>query len=355
MAGGIGSRLWPISTPDHPKQFIDVMGVGRSLIQLTVDRLKPICPVENMWVVTNEKYICIIKKQIPEIPVDNILAEPVARNTAPCIAYACRKIQQKHPNANIVVTPSDSLVINTTEYQRVLSKALSFTSDQEAIVTIGIKPSRPETGYGYIATLTGRGGAPAPDKAKPQVHVPFPEILKVDAFKEKPDLATAEQYLSSGNYYWNAGIFVWNIKTISKAISTFQPKLASIMDEMAPAFYTDKEKEVVDRLFPTCEKISIDYAVMEKSKEIYTLPAEIGWSDLGSWGSLRTLLSQDEDGNAKVGNDIRLYDCHGCIVHAADESKVVVQGLNGYIVAEKHGQLLVCSLKEEQRIRDLCK
>ncbi|MCI7424173.1 MAG: NTP transferase domain-containing protein, partial [Prevotella sp.] len=190
MAGGVGSRFWPMSTHDYPKQFIDVMGVGRSLIQLTVDRLKPICPVENMWVVTNEKYIRIVKEQIPDMPVDNILSEPEARNTAPCIAYACWKIQKKHPAANIVVTPSDALVINTTEYQRVLSKALSYTSDKEAIVTIGIKPSRPETGYGYIATadLTDVDG-----------------IYKVEAFKEKPDLTTAEHYLAAGNYYWNAG------------------------------------------------------------------------------------------------------------------------------------------------------
>lgn len=318
MAGGVGSRFWPMSSPDYPKQFIDVMGVGRSLIQLTVDRLKPICPVENMWVVTNEKYISIVKEQIPDMPADNILSEPEARNTAPCIAYACWKIQKKHPDAIIVVTPSDALVINISEYQRVLSKALSYTSDNNAIVTIGIKPSRPETGYGYIAAVEPTS---------------VDEIYKVEAFKEKPNLKTAEQYLAAGNYYWNTGI----------------------MDEMAPSFYTEQEKEVVGKLFPTCEKISIDYAVMEKSKEIYTLPAEFGWSDLGSWGSLRTLLPQDEAGNAKVGKDIRLYECKNCVVHAADESKVVVQGLNGYIVAEKNGQLLVCSLKEEQRIKEFGK
>ena len=329
MAGGIGSRFWPMSTPSFPKQFIDVMGVGKSLIQLTVERLEPICPAKNIWVVTNEKYADIVKEQIPDIPVDNILLEPEARNTAPCIAYACWKIQKQHPKANIVVTPSDALVINTTEYQRVLSKALDYTSGKEAIVTIGIKPSRPETGYGYIAA------------AEP---TNVDEIYKVEAFKEKPDFATAEKYLAAGGYYWNAGIFVWNVETISKAIRTFQPKLAGIMDEMSASFFTDKEKEVVGKLFPTCDKISIDYAVMEKSKEIYTLPAEFGWSDLGSWGSLRTLLPQDADGNAKVGNDIRLYECKNCVVHAADECKVVVQGLDGYIVAEKQGQLLVCSL-----------
>ena len=337
MAGGVGSRFWPMSTPDYPKQFIDVMGVGRSLIQLTVDRFKPICPVENIWVVTNEKYISIVREQIPDLPVDNILAEPEARNTAPCIAYACWKIQQKHPNANIVVTPSDALVINTTEYQRVLSKALSFTSDKEAIVTIGIKPSRPETGYGYIA-------ASEPTSVD--------EIYTVEAFKEKPNLETAAQYLAAGNYYWNAGIFVWNIETISKAIRTFQPNLAHIMDEMAPSFYTDKEKEVVGKLFPTCEKISIDYAVMEKSKDIYTLPADFGWSDLGSWGSLHTLLPQDDLHNATVGNNISLYDCKDCIVHTQEETQVVVQGLSGYIIAEKNNKLLICSLDHEQHIKD---
>ena len=340
MAGGVGSRFWPMSTPDCPKQFIDVMGVGQSLIQLTVERLKPICSVKNMWVVTNEKYISIVREQIPDMPVDNILAEPEARNTAPCIAYACWKIKQKHPTANIVVTPSDALVINTTEYQRVLSKALDFTSDKEAIVTIGIKPSRPETGYGYIASAESTS---------------VEEIYKVEAFREKPNLETAQQYLAADNYYWNAGIFVWNIDSISKAIRTYQPKLATIMDTMSSSFYTSKEKEVVGKLFPTCDKISIDYAVMEKAKDIYTLPAEFGWSDLGSWGSLRTLLPQDEDGNAKVGDDIQLYECKNCVVHAAEETKVVVQGLDNYIVAEKHGQLLVCSLKEEQRIKDFGK
>ena len=217
-----------------------------------------------------------------------------------------------------------------------LSKALSCTSDKIAIVTIGVKPSRPETGYGYIAA------------AEP---TSVDEIYKVEAFKEKPNLETAEQYLAAGNYYWNAGIFVWNTDAVSKAIRTIQPNLASIMDEMAPSFYTEQEKEVVGRLFPTCEKISIDYAVMEKSKEIFTLPVEFGWNDLDSLDSLRTLLPQDEDGNAKVGKDIRLYECKNCVVHVADESKVVVQGLDGYIVAEKNGQLLVCSLKEKQSIK----
>ena len=293
MAGGIGSRFWPMSTPEYPKQFIDVMGTGRTLIQMTVDRFAPICPMSNFWVVTSEKYIDIVKQQLPDIPAENILAEPEARNTAPCIGYACWKIKKHHANANIVVTPSDALVINTTEFQRVISDALKFTQSSNAIVTIGIKPSRPETGYGYIA---------ASDEKV------INEIVKVCEFKEKPDLATAEQYLAEGNYFWNAGIFVWNVNTITDAMQRYTPALATIMEEMSSSFYTSQEQELVGRLFPTCDKISIDYAVMEKSDDIYTLPAEFGWSDLGSWGSLRTLLPQTEEGNASVGLDVRFYN-----------------------------------------------
>lgn len=335
MAGGIGSRFWPMSTPEYPKQFIDVMGCGKSLIQLTVDRFAPLCPIQNFWVVTSEKYVEIVKQQLPELPESNILAEPVARNTAPCIAYACWKIKQHHPHANIVVTPSDALVINTTEFQRVIAEALDFTKERNAIVTIGIQPTRPETGYGYIC-------------AENQETT----IKKVSAFKEKPNLETAQQYLQAGNYFWNAGIFVWNVQTITGAIKRYTPSLAATMEQMSQSFFTEQETEVVKQLFPTCEKISIDYAVMEKADAIYTLPAEFGWSDLGSWGSLRTLLSQDEQGNAKVGNNIKLYNCSNTIVHTAEEKKVVVEGLDGYIIAEKNGALLICRLQEEQRIKE---
>lgn len=335
MAGGIGSRFWPMSTPEYPKQFIDVMGCGKSLIQLTVDRFAPLCPIQNFWVVTSEKYVEIVKQQLPELPESNILAEPVARNTAPCIAYACWKIKQRHPQANIVVTPSDALVINTTEFQRVIAEALDFTKESNAIVTIGIQPTRPETGYGYICAENQKTA-----------------IKKVSAFKEKPNLETAQQYLQAGNYFWNAGIFVWNVQTITEAIKRYTPSLAATMEQMSQSFFTEQESEVVKQLFPTCEKISIDYAVMEKADAIYTLPAEFGWSDLGSWGSLRTLLPQDEQGNAKVGNNIKLYNCSNTIVHTAEEKKVVVEGLDGYIIAEKNGALLICRLQEEQRIKE---
>lgn len=341
MAGGIGSRFWPMSTPECPKQFIDVMGCGRTLIQLTADRFDGVCPRENMWVVTSEKYIDIVREQLPEIPESNILAEPCARNTAPCIAYACWKIKKKYPKANMVVTPSDALVIDTGEFRRVVEKALRFTNDSSAIVTLGIKPTRPETGYGYIATADQI----TTDK----------EIFTVDSFKEKPDKETAEKYLSDGNFFWNAGIFVWNVRTITSVMRVYAPGIAQIFDRIYPDFYTDKESETIKKLFPTCEAISIDYAVMEKAQEIYVLPASFGWSDLGTWGALRGLLPQDKSGNAAVGADIRLYDSKNCIVHASEEKRVVVQGLDGYIIAEKDDTLLICKLEEEQRIKEFSK
>lgn len=337
MAGGIGSRFWPMSTSEYPKQFIDVMGVGKSLIQLTVERFKGICPKENFWVVTSERYVDIVKEQLPQIPAQHILAEPEARNTAPCIAYACWKIRKEFPQANIVVTPSDALVIDTAEFARCIAVALEKTADSQAIVTLGMMPTRPETGYGYIAAL---GEADAKG------------ICKVEAFREKPDVETAKGYLAAGNYFWNAGIFVWNADTITNAIRRYAPQIAGVMDELEPALFTDKEAEELKRLFPTCEKISIDYAVMEKAKDIFVLPAEFGWSDLGSWGSLRTLLPQDEAGNAKVSGRVDMYNCRNCVVHAAEEKRVVLEGLDGYIVAEKDRRLLVCRLSEEQRIKD---
>lgn len=337
MAGGIGSRFWPMSTPAYPKQFIDIMGCGRTLIQLTADRFSGICPMENRWVVTSQKYTSIVKEQLPEIPEQNILSEPEARNTAPCIAYACWKIKQRHPEANIVVTPSDAFVLDVEEFRRCIKVALDFTQTGTAIVTLGMKPNRPETGYGYICS-----GEKLPDQ----------EIHQVESFREKPDLETAKKYLAAGNYLWNAGIFVWNVHTITAAIRQYAPQIAGVMDELSPSLYTDREAEELKRLFPTCDKISIDYAVMEKASNIYVLPAEFGWSDLGTWGSLHTHLQQDTDGNAQVGQDVKFFDCKNCVVHTSEERKVVLQGLDGYIVAEKDGYLLICRLEEEQRIKE---
>lgn len=338
MAGGIGSRFWPLSTPEYPKQFIDILGCGRTLIQLTVDRFQGICPIDNFWVVTNAKYVDIVKTQLPGIPDNHILAEPEARNTAPCIAWACWKIKEEDPNANIVVTPSDAVVMNPEEFRRVIKESLNFTATFETIVTIGIKPSRPETGYGYVQFS---------EQVTEGIH-------KVEVFKEKPDLETANKYLADGNYLWNAGIFVWNVQAIVNSIQKYNNPISLIMTRISKAFGSSEERSVVEGLFPLCEKISIDYAVMEPASKdgmVYTHPADFGWSDLGNWASLHDKLNKDENGNGAVGN-VKLYECTNCIVHAEDAKKVVLQGLDGYIVSEKNGQILVCKRSEEQRIRE---
>ena len=337
MAGGIGSRFWPMSTPEYPKQFVDVMGVGKSMIQMTVERFLPLCPMENFWVVTSRDYVDIVSQQLPQMPEGNILAEPAMRNTAPCIAYASWKILQKDPEANIVVTPSDALVQDVEEFRNVIGKALDFTASDRRIVTVGIKPTRPETGYGYIAAGEACEGS---------------QVLKVDSFREKPVLEVAKEYLAAGNYLWNAGIFVWNINTIVESFKAYTPDLAAKMETMAAAFGTDQESEKVEEIFPTCEKISIDYAVMEKASYIYTIPGDFGWSDVGTWGSLWTLLPHDENGNAVVGENVHLNQCRGCIVHAPGASSVVLQGLEDSIIVERDGRLLICKLAQEQRIKD---
>ena len=329
-----------MSTPEYPKQFIDVMGCGRTMIQMTVERFSVICPMSNFWVVTSEPYVQMVKEQLPEIPVENIIAEPCARNTAPCIAYACWKIKEKDPSANIVVTPSDALVLDVEEFRRIVREALEFTAEGKRIVTLGIKPTRPETGYGYIAALDALEGS---------------EMCAVESFREKPSLEVAKEYLAAGNYLWNAGIFVWNVSTIVESLRAFAPSIAAKMDQMAPAFFTEREASVVEEVFPTCEKISIDYAVMEKADYIYTFPSDFGWSDVGTWGSLWTLLPHDENGNAVVGNNVHLYDCKGCIVHAPQAESVVLEGMEDCIVVEREGRVLICRLSEEQRIKDFQK
>lgn len=339
MAGGIGSRFWPMSTAQRPKQFVDILGVGKTMIQMTVERLLPLCPKENFWIVTGCSYVDMVKEQLPDVPADNILAEPAARNTAPCIAYACWKIREKHPDANIVVTPSDALILDGDAYRNALSAALAFTETQPRIVTVGICPTRPETGYGYI-----KSGEPAEG-----------DIRKVDSFREKPSLEVARQYLEDGSYLWNAGIFVWNVDTIVAAMRAHAPGIAELMDHMSESFYTDDEKAVVGELFPACEKISIDYAVMEKADNIYTLPADFGWSDLGTWGSLWELSPKTEEGNAVVGENVKMIDSTDCMVHAPELGKVIIQGLDGYIVSQHGDRLLVCRKDHEQKITDYIK
>jgi mannose-1-phosphate guanylyltransferase len=339
MAGGVGSRFWPMSTAEHPKQFIDVLGIGRTLLQLTVDRFNTIISPENIWVVTNQKYADIVSEQLPDMPRSHILCEPCRRNTAPCIAYVCWRIKSTDPKANIVVTPSDHIVMNVNEFRRVISECMIFTSDSDAIVTIGMKPTRPETGYGYIQAALSSNS------------LRNKEIFRVDSFREKPDLETAKQYISKNNYFWNAGIFIWNVSTIVNAFRIYQPSIAKIFESLLPIYGTEKEQGEIDRLFPECENISVDYAIMEKAEEIFVCPADFGWSDLGTWGSLQENTKKDLYGNASIGPDITLIESHNCMIHTTQEKKVVIQGLDGYIVAENNDTLLICKLSEEQRIK----
>ena len=339
MAGGVGSRFWPMSTAECPKQFIDVLGIGKTLLQLTVERFGSLVAPEHVWVVTNEKYADIVAQQLPDMPRGNILCEPCRRNTAPCIAYVSWRIKAQDPKANIVVTPSDHIVMNVPEFQRVITECMDFTSESDAIVTLGMKPSRPETGYGYIqADLSASS-------------LRNKRIFRVDSFREKPDLKTAEQYIKKNYYFWNAGIFIWNVSTIVNAFRIYQPKVNKIFEQMLPIYGTPQEQEMINEKFPQCENISVDYAIMEKAEEIFVCPADFGWSDLGTWGSLLTQSKRDIYGNACIGKDINLFETHNCMIHTAQEKKVVIQGLDGYIVAENNDTLLICKLSEEQRIK----
>ena len=338
MAGGVGSRLWPMSTPEKPKQFIDVLGTGRTLLQLTADRFSGICPPENVWVVTAEKYRDIVKEQLPEVSDDHILLEPCMRNTAPCIAYVSWKIKKRYPEANLVVSASDHIVTDVEEFVRVIRKGLEFTGSEDRILTLGMKPTRPETGYGYIKMereALGEG-----------------EIRKVEGFKEKPDRMTAEKYLQEGGYTWNSGIFLWSVSTVEKAFRSYQPKMSALFDSLEDYFYTEKEREIIGQKFPDCEKISVDYAIMEHAQNIYVFPADFGWSDLGTWGSLYELSGKDKEGNAIIGERVKMVECRDCIVHLSGEHQIVLQGLEGYIVAEQNGVILICRKEEEQRIKE---
>ena len=339
MAGGVGSRCWPMSTEETPKQFIDVLGVGRSLLQLTRDRFESVVPHDNIWVVTNRKYVHMVQQQLPDMPTNHILCEPCRRNTAPCIAYVSWRIKAQDPKANIVVTPSDHIVTDPVEFRRVVSECLDFTADSDAIVTLGMKTSRPETGYGYIQA----------DLSSSSLR--NKEIFRVDSFKEKPDLETAKQYIKKNYYFWNAGIFIWNVSTIVNAFRVYQPVMSKLFESLLPIYGTEKEQEEIDRTFPECDNISVDYAIMEKAEEIFVCPADFGWSDLGTWGSLQMQTRKDIYGNACIGNNITLVESHNCMIHTTQEKKVVVQGLDGYIVAENNDTLLICKLSEEQRIK----
>ena len=340
MAGGVGSRFWPMSTSDVPKQFVDVLGCGKSMLQLTYERFKDICPDGNFWVLTSEKYASLVKQQLPMLADDHILREPCRRSTAPCIAYAAWKIKKIDPNANMVVTPSDHFVANVEEFRRVVKSSLDFVADSDAIMTIGIKPTRPDTGYGYIEAVLG------------SASLSNKEVYRVDSFKEKPSLDVASVYITKKNFYWNSGIFIWNVSTIVNAFRVYQSPIASVFESLMPYYGTPDEQYHVNEKFPECRNISIDYAIMERADEIFVFPAEFGWSDIGTWHSLSNNLQKDLNQNAALGTDVRFAESHNCLVDTRGIKKVVVIGMDDCVIAENNGCLLVCKISEENRIQD---
>lgn len=336
MAGGIGSRFWPFSRESRPKQFLDFFGTGRSLLQMTIDRFRPIIPIENMLVVANKAYKQLILEQIPDFQPEQVLCEPCRRNTAPCIAYAMEYIATKTTDANIVIAASDHLILQEDTFREVIKKGIAFVSNHDALLTLGMQPTRPETGYGYI------------EKTKTEAKE---DIVPVRRFCEKPDLERAKQFLSSGNFLWNSGMFIWNLKSILKALNTYQPEIIEILEAGRDKYGTKEEAIFIEQAFPQCKSISIDYAVMEKADNVYVLPADFGWSDVGTWGSLYDLSKKDDDGNVSLHSDAHFYDSHNNIITLESGKLAVVEGLNDYIVAESEGVLLICRKQNEQQIR----
>ena len=346
MAGGIGSRFWPFSREDKPKQFLDFFGTGRSLLQMTVDRFRPIVPIENMVIVTNVAYKGMILEQIPDMQESQILCEPARRNTAPCIAYATAWIKERvkvigdRLKVNVVVAASDHLILEEEKFRNVILKAFDFTGTHEAICTLGMTPTRPETGYGYIQYKGDR------------LEVIGDGVYPVKEFKEKPDLETAKKYVASGDYLWNSGIFVWSLETIDKAIRAYLPEVAEIFAKGEGVIGTDKEAAFIEEYFPKCPNISVDYGIMEKSDNVYVLPSSFGWSDLGTWGSLYELSEKDGNGNVSLHSETHYYEAEGNIVVLEPGKVAIVQGVNDMIIVEERGALLVCKKAEEQRIKE---
>ncbi|SEM20567.1 mannose-1-phosphate guanylyltransferase [bacterium A37T11] len=339
MAGGIGSRFWPVSRTAYPKQFLDILGTGRTLIQSTYHRFLQIIPKENIFIVTNELYVDLLKEQLPEIPDNCILAEPVMRNTAPCIAYACHKLKNLNPDATIVVAPADHLILDTPTFLKDISHALEVASKHPFLITLGIKPSRPDTGYGYIQfnekTIEG-------------------EFKEVKTFTEKPDLELAKTFIRSGDFLWNAGIFIWSANAILDAFAQLQPEMNEVFLEGSAAFNTPEELKFIASAFVRSPNISIDFAIMEKADNVYVLPSDFGWSDLGTWSSVYELAEKDYLGNAVIPSDnVIIYDSSNCMVNVPDDKLVILQGLRDYIVVESNNTLLICPRNQEQDVKKI--
>ncbi|MFC6998528.1 mannose-1-phosphate guanylyltransferase [Rufibacter roseus] len=335
MAGGIGSRFWPFSRVSHPKQFHDVFGTGESLLQTTFKRFKDICPPQNVYVVTHKDYASLVREHLPELSDNQILQEPIGRNTAPCIAYACYKIEKQNPNANIVVAPADHVILREEAFTNCLKEALQATSERDILVTLGIKPSRPDTNYGYIQFIDDEQNT----------------LKKVKTFTEKPNLEIAQMFLDSGEFVWNAGIFIWNAKAIIKAFKAYLSDMADTFEEGHSALNSTEEENFISRAYSHCRNISIDYGVMEKADNVFVILGDFGWSDLGTWNSLYSLSEKTAEGNVIDGNTL-LYDVHNCIVKTPANQLVVVQGLQDYIVAEYDNVLMICRREDEHKIKD---
>lgn len=341
MAGGVGSRFWPMSRSVHPKQFIDVLGTGKSLLQQTYSRFaNHICPPENIIIVTHASYKDMVKAQIPGIPDENILCEPMRKNTAPCIAYASYKIAKKDPKAVVVVAPSDHLILKEKTFEKAIKACYEKAESEDCLLTIGIRPTRPDTGYGYIQYIE------SPVKEKDI------RIKQVKTFTEKPDLEMAKFFLQSGDFLWNSGIFIWSIGSIIKDMEKYMPEEAALFRGVNEAYYTNAEKKQIEKVYEQCKNISIDYGVMEKADNVYVRSSAIGWSDLGTWGSLYQHMEKDKEKNAVVGKNVMLFQSKGCIVHVPKNKLVVMEGLEDYIVVESEDILLICKKQDEQQIRN---
>ncbi len=336
MAGGVGSRFWPLSKQKSPKQFLDILGTGKTLIQMTFERFNSVCPTENYYVVTNEQYKDLVLEQLPMLKPNQVLLEPLMRNTAPCIAYANYKIKQRNLDANIVVTPADHLITNETEFLSVLRSGFKYVDKSDKLLTLGLKPNRPETGYGYI-----------------QVEDNAVElgISKVKSFSEKPNLDLAKIFLKSGDFFWNSGIFIWSIQAIDSAFKTYLPDVAGLFSSGDNIVDPISEEEFINHIYPECQNISIDYGILEKSDQVYVYCADFGWSDLGTWGSLYDRSNKDEDGNAIQGDNVMLYNSENCLINVPKEKLVVIQGMNDYIIVDNKETLLICKKGNEQDIK----
>lgn len=338
MAGGIGSRFWPMSTAQRPKQFLDVLGIGKSLLQMTFERLLNIAPAENIYVVTNAAYRDLVAEQLPELSAGQILLEPERKNTAPCIAYAAAKIHAINPNATLVVAPSDHLILKEDKFTKIVNIAIETANNYERLVTLGIKPTRPDTGYGYIEFVEAGDNLPG-------------QVKEVKHFTEKPNRELAEIFVRSGNYYWNSGIFIWKADTILHALRKFKPELYELFTASSHLYNSAQEQDYINSCFHACEDISIDFAVMENARNVSLVLATFDWSDLGTWGSLYTHLEKDYNGNAVIGNNVHMINSSNCIVNLPDDKLALIEGLDNHIVVESDNMLMILNKDDEQNLK----